>query len=199
MRPTQFRHRGAIPTFFVSCKCETAIPIHQPLLRYALQQAALEPLVRAIRYRTGPDIECPRVSLHGVVLDHADGQFLLRVYETRPKRSEDELARLAYAIERHGLHLLERDASEIRREPLFSNARVVWEYARYNVSLTDRLRIAIALEEGGRQSVVELEERARPTCDVLAAVCALACEDLVRLNIDAAPLGPRTIVLGAMD
>jgi hypothetical protein len=66
------------------------------------------------------------------------------------------------------------------------------------VSVTDRLRIGLALEDGEPQSLVELEERARPTCDVLAAVCALACEDLVRLNIDAAPLGPRTIVLGAI-
>jgi hypothetical protein len=196
MRPTQLRHRVAIPTVFVSCKCETAIPIHQPLLRYALQQAALDPSVRAIRYRTGPDIECPRVSLHGVVLDRADGRFLLRVYETRPRRSEDELARLIYAIERHGLRLLERDASEIRREPLFSNSRAVWSCARYHVSLPDRLRLSLALEDGWPQSLIELEERARPTCDILAAVCALACEGLVRLNIHNTPLGPRTIVLG---
>jgi len=195
MRPTQLRHRVTTPSFFVSCKCETAIPIQQPLLRYALQQAALEPSVRAIRYRTGPDIECPHVSLHGVVLDCADRQFLLRVYETRPKRSEDELARLTYAIERHGLRLLERDGPDIRREPLFSNARVVWSYAQYNVSVTDRLRIGLALEDGEPQSLVELEERARPTCDVFAAVCALACEDLVSIKLHHDPLGPRTIVL----
>jgi hypothetical protein len=195
MRPTQLHHRVTAPSFFVSCKCETAIPIQQPLLRYALQQAALEPSVRAIRYRTGPDIECPHVSLHGVVLDRLDDRFLLRVYENRPQRSKDELTRLSYALECHGLRLLERDASEIRREPLFSNARVVWEYARYNVSLTDRLRIAIALEDGEPQSLVELEERARPTCDVLAAVCALACEDQVSIKIRHDPLGPHTMVL----
>jgi hypothetical protein len=195
MRPTQLRHRVTTPSFFVSCKCETAIPIQQPLLRYALQQAALEPSVRAIRYRTGPNIECPRVSLHGVVLDCADRQFLLRVYETRPQRSKDELTRLSYALERHGLHLLERGASDILREPLFSNSRAVWSYARYHVSVTDRLRIGLALEDGEPQSLVELEERARPTCDIFAAVCALACEDLVSINIHHDPLGPRTIVL----
>jgi hypothetical protein len=105
------------------------------------------------------------------------------------------LARLTYAIERHGLRLLERDALDVQREPIFSNARVVWSYARYNVSLTDRMKIALALEEGP-QSIIELEERARPTCDILAAVCVLACEDRVRLNIDDAPLGLRTIVRG---
>jgi hypothetical protein len=192
MRPTQLRHRAAMPIFFVSHKCKLAIPIHQPLLRHALEQAALEPTVRAIH--TGPYIECPRVSLHGVVLDRVDGRFLLRVYETRPKRSDEELARLTYVLARYGLRLLERDALDIRREPLFSNARAVWSYARYDVSLTDRLRIGLALEEGGPQSIVELEERARPTCDIVAAVCALACADLVGLNIHQVPLGRYTIV-----
>jgi hypothetical protein len=194
MRPTQFRHRGAIPALFVSCKCEIAIPIHRPLLRDAVQQAALEPAVRAIQFRRSPDIECPRVSLHGVVLDRVDGRFLLRVYERRTQRSDEELARVTYVLARHRLRLLERDALDIRREPLFSNARAVWSYARYDVSLTDRLRIGLALEEGGPQSIVELEERARPTCDIVAAVCALACADLVGLNIHHVPLGRYTIV-----
>src|ERR1700680_4039020 len=61
MRPTQLRHRAAVPALFVSCKCEIPVPIqHQPLLRYALEQAALDPAVQAIRYRKGPIIECPR-------------------------------------------------------------------------------------------------------------------------------------------
>jgi hypothetical protein len=195
MRPTQFRHRAAT-TFFVSCKCDIAIPINRQLLRYALQQASLEPSVRAIHYQNGPEMECPRVSLRGVVLDRLDGRFLLQACEARPERSDDENARLAYALKRHGLCLLERDASDIRREPLFSNARTVWSYARYNVSLADRLRIAVALEEGGPQSILELEERARPYCDIFAAVCALACENLVRLHIQHAPLGLHTIVFG---
>jgi hypothetical protein len=194
MRPTQFRHRAAT-TFFVSSKCQIAIPIHHALLRYALQQAALEPSVHAIHYQAGPLIECPRLSLHGVVLDRADGRFLLRTYEARPERSDDEEARLRYALKRYGLQMLERDGNDIRREPLFSNARVVWEYARYNVSLADRLGIAVALEDGP-QSILELEERARPVCDIFAAVCALACEESVRLDIDHAPLGLRTIVTG---
>ena len=195
MRPTQFRSRAATE-FFVSCKCEIAIPTHQQLLRYALQQASLEPSVHAIHYQPGPEINCPRVSLRGVVLHRLDGRFLLHACEARPERSDDEDARLKYALKRHGLRLFERDGPDIRREPLFSNARLIWSYAGYNVSLADRLRIAIALEDGGPQSVLELEERARPSCDIFAAVCALACENLIRLNVHYAPLGLRTIVLG---
>jgi hypothetical protein len=195
MRPTQLRPRAGLPALFVSCKCEIGVPIHrQPLLCYALKQAALDPAVRAIRYRTGPIIECPPLSLHGVVLDRVDGRFLFRVYETRPERSRDELARLTYVLQRYGLRLLERDSSEIRREPLFTNSRLVWSHARCPVSLSDRLRIGFALEEWGPQSFADLESRARPTCDIVAALCALACADLVSLNIHHVPLGRRTIV-----
>jgi hypothetical protein len=91
--------------------------------------------------------------------------------------------------------LLERDAQNVHREPLFSNACAIWSHASHHVSLLDRLELTVALEEGP-QSILELEDRTRLTCDVTAAVCALACADLVRLNIHDAPLGPRTVVLG---
>jgi hypothetical protein len=193
MCPHSFRNRAAL-TFFSSSKCDMAIPVHDALLLYALRQVALDPSVRTIHHRTGPEIECPRVSLEGIVLDRVDGSFLLRVDETRPERSADESAGLAYALKRHGLRLLERDASDIRRELLFSNSRMVWSYARYHVSIPNRRRIALALEDGGPQSVMELEERARTTCDILAAVCALACEDLICIDVFHDALGLRTVV-----
>ena len=193
MRTTQFRHRATV-SVFASCKCQVAIPIQDVLLRYALQQASLEASVRAIVYRKVADVQFPQVSLTGVVLDRTDGNFLLRVHEKRPERSDDDVVLLAHALERTGLRLLERDARDIKREPLFSNARTVWSHQRYSVSLQDRLKIAAALAEDGPQSIFELEERARPTCDIIAALCALACEDFVELNIHDTYLGPHTIV-----
>lgn len=53
---------------------------------------------------------------------------------------------------------------------------------------------APALAEDGPQSIVELEERARLTCDIIAALCALACEDLVEVNVHDTYLAPHTIV-----
>ncbi|WP_271672245.1 hypothetical protein [Bradyrhizobium sp. CCBAU 51627] len=135
------------------------------------------------------------MSLAGVVLRREDGTFLLRVHQTCPERSDEEDARLNFVLQQHGLRLLEWDAKHIHREPLFSNARTVWSHAGRHVSLIDRLKLAVTLEEGP-QTVHELEERARPGCDVVAAVCALACQDLLRLNIEDAHLSPRTVVLG---
>jgi hypothetical protein len=199
MRITQIRHCATAPVLFTSRKCKVAIPAREVLLRYALRQASLEPVVRAIRYRKARDMLPQQISLAGVVLDRADGSFLLKVCERRPYRSEEELARLNYALESNGLRLLERDALDIRREPLFSNARAVWSNQRYDVPLTDTLKIAAALDEHGRQPIFKLKWRARTTCDILAALCALACEDLVELNnIDEVRLGPGTLVSGRL-
>ncbi|MEH2500265.1 hypothetical protein V1294_006744 [Bradyrhizobium sp. AZCC 1678] len=196
MRSNQFRNGSTAPVFFSSRKCKVAIPVRHILLRDALQQASLEPSVRAIRYRQTPDLHGTQASLTGVVIDRIDGDFLLVVCETRPRRSAEELVRLGSILERNGLRLLERDAFDIRREPLFSNARTVWSYERYHVPLNDRLRIAAVLAEDGPQSIIEIEERACPTCDIIAAVCAMACEDLLEFNIQEAPLGPSSMVRG---
>jgi hypothetical protein len=185
----------ARPLLFTSPKCSVAIPVHDVLLRYALEQASLDSTVRSINYRTGPLTEYPRISLAGVVLCREDGAFLLRVSKARPERSAEEIARLTHLLECHGLKLLELDAHDMRREPLSSNARAIWSHAGRQVPLLDRLKIAVALEHGP-QSIIEIKDRARPTGDVVATVCALACENLVRLNIHDAPLGPATIVLG---
>lgn len=191
------RHPAAWPSLFTGPKCKVAIPVHDILLLDALQQASLAFSVRSISYRTGPQLECPRVSLAGAVLHKDDGAYLLRVSETRPQRGSEEIARLAHVLDCHGLRLLERDAQDVHRAPLFSNARAVWSHAGRHVSLIDRLKIAVALEDGGPQSIAELEERVRPGRDLVDAVCALACENLLRLDITDAHLGPRTIVLGS--
>jgi len=194
-RIAQLHHRAAAPVLFASPKCRVALPAGDLLLRNALRQASLDPSVRAIRYRTATDSQGPSAQLTGVVLDRLDGNFFLSVCEVLPTRSEEELARLTAALESNGLRLLERDAQDIKREPLFSNACEVWSHERYHVAIIDRLRISAALDEGP-QSILELEERARPTCDILAALCALACANLVELNIVDIPLGSRTVVIG---
>jgi hypothetical protein len=171
------------------------IPVNDVLVRRALEQAALDSSIREIKYREGPRIECPPISLSGAVLRREDGLFLLRVHESRPDRNEQQDAQLKFVLQRYGLQLLERDAQDIFREPMFSNARIVWSHAGKPVSLNDRLRFSLALE-GGPQRIIDLEARASSSSDVLAVVCVLACENLVQLILQEAPLGPQTIVRG---
>jgi hypothetical protein len=194
-----FRHRATVRLFSASFKCQVAVPVRDVLTRYALQEASLDASVKRIRYQTGPEIECPRVSLTGVVLDCVDGSCLLKVSERLPKRNEEELTRLSHVLKSYGLKLRERDASDIKREPVFSNARAVWEHEGRPVPIEERFEIGYALLEYGPQSISQLEEHVRPTCDVLAAVCAMACEGLVNLNIEDARLGPGTIVAESVE
>jgi hypothetical protein len=195
MRSSQFHRRAAAPCFFTSSKCEVAIPIHNVLLRDALQQASLDSEVRAIRYRQAPDVHGTQISLTGVIIERIDGRFILAFCKTRPHRHDVELARIEGILQSKGLRLLERDPSDIRRDPLFSNTREIWSHERYYVPLNDRLKISAVLEDGP-QSILEIEERARPSCDILRALCALACENLVEISIHERPLGPNTVVSG---
>ncbi|MFB9268032.1 hypothetical protein ACFFWD_33700 [Bradyrhizobium erythrophlei] len=186
--------RKAASTSFTSPKCTVAIPIGSALQRDALLQAGLDAAVRAIHYRKAPNPYGTPAMVKSAVLERIDGDFLLAVCVMRPARTDDQHVRLADQLESNGLRLLERDAADIRCEPLCSNARAVWYNERFPVSVHNRLKIAAVLAEDGPQSIHDLEERARPTCDVIAAVCALACEALVDLDLSEVPLGARTIV-----
>jgi hypothetical protein len=193
MRSSQYRRRRIAPVFFTSAKCAVAIPIRNTLLRDALRQASLEPEVCAIRYRQTPDLHAAQVSLTGVILDRVDGIFLLAICKVRPLRDAEQLRQFERMLESRGLKLLERDESDIRSEPLFSNTDEIWFHERYPVPLKDRLKIAAALEDGP-QSIVDVEDQARPNCDIFCAICSLACENLVELHIRDAPLGLNTVV-----
>lgn len=184
----------ARPLLFTSPKCRAAIPVRDILLRYALEQASLDSSVLAIHHRSGPEIECPPVSLSGVVLRRGDSAYLLRVHQKRPERSQEDHDSLKFVLDRHGLRLLERDAEDLYREPLFSNARTIWSHAGRRVSLMERLKISIALEDGPK-TILELENLTR-ILDVTGSICALACENLLRLDLHSQRLGPGTLVLG---
>lgn len=184
------------PPLFRSPKCRVAIPVHDFLIHHALEQASLDSFVREIEYRDGPLLECPTISLACVVLRTEVGAFLLRAHEVRPEYGDEDDACLRFVVSRYGLQLLERDARDIFHEPMYSNARNVWLHAGERVSLTDRLKLSVALQQGP-QRIVELEDRVSLDCDVVAAVCALACENLVQLDLRDAPLGPRTVVMEA--
>ncbi|MBR0689866.1 hypothetical protein JQ594_28410 [Bradyrhizobium manausense] len=192
MRSSQLARRPTASQLFISPKCEVAIPIRNLLLRDVLEQASLDPEVRAIRYRQAPNFGA-QVALTGVIIDRTDGRFMLAVYASKPRRPPEEFDRLERMLGGIGFRLLELDAHDIKSEPTFSNAREIWSHQRYEVPLRDRLKISAALEEGP-QSILELEDRARPSCDILRALCALACEDLVEISITGMPLGTFSIV-----
>jgi hypothetical protein len=181
-------------TFFENSKCRVAVPKHDSLLLDAIEQAILDPSVRSVRHRVVTDELLQRLSPNGIVLSRAEGKFLLVVFEQLQRRTDTEAARLADLLRSNGLSLLERDAVNIQTEPFYSNTREIWSRECYHVPLADRLRFAAALGEHGPLSIVDLEARARPSCDTLSAVSALACASLVRLDLRDTRIGPHTLV-----
>lgn len=186
--------RKAAPSLFFGPKCTVAIPLESFLQLDALREASLDPAVCAIHYRSAPNPYGTPPALRGVVLRKIEGDFLLTVCQVRPERSAGASSLLADELAASGLRLLERDAADIRREPIYSNVQEVWSSEHVRVSIDNRLRIGAALCEDGPQSIRELEDRARPSCDIVSAVCALSCQGLLELDIRDRALGPRTMV-----
>ncbi|MHC2618002.1 hypothetical protein ACVIW2_000033 [Bradyrhizobium huanghuaihaiense] len=189
----QFLH-NATPPLFLGPKCTVAIPLESLLQRDALREASLDPAVCAIHYRAAPNPYGAPPTLMGVVLGRVDGDVLLDVCRVRPHRSKAASSLLAEQLAAKGLRLLERDAADIRREPIYSNVHEVWSHEHYPVPIIDRLRIGAALCESGPQTVRELRLRARPDCHPLSAVCALSCECLLTVDVREGVLGEQTMV-----
>jgi hypothetical protein len=79
-------------------------------------------------------------------------------------------------------------------EPYCTNARTVWAYVDYPVSIGLRLQVLGALTDDGAMPLGELLSRLRSDRDPAPAMFALACLDLIELELTSAPLGPATIV-----
>ena len=116
--------------------------------------------------------------------------------DVRPEPSEAsaEIADYVAAASRAmGLPLLTLLPDDIRREPRFTNSRLVWEYRAHPVSLGLRLQILQVLGDDGPMPLRRLLPEIRTNADPAAAVMALACLALIDLDLLSAPIGPATV------
>jgi hypothetical protein len=192
MRATQFKRQ--IANVFSTAKCPVAIPVSDAAFRDALILATLDPSVRSIEFLSHASISQPALALNGLVLVREDGRLFLDIQRPKELRHPDDEDRLAQVLEARGIAHLKVDSEYLRREPLFSNSREVWRHHRHHVPFADRMQIMGCLAEGGPQCILDLECRISPTTDVGSSLCALACADLIELELAERPLGPCTIV-----
>jgi len=181
------------PDLFVSAKTATAIPARHPALRDALIQASLDPQVRSISYVASACVASEPVELDAVVVQRDDGRFLLDVVPARRIRDLEEEGLALIALARLGLKVLTLTAEEIRREPRYANSRLVWSYSGIAVPLGLRMRILQVLIDDGPMPLGQLLKSIRSDRDPTPAVMALACADLLTLDLVSQPLGPGTI------
>jgi hypothetical protein len=192
MRISQLKKR--LTPVVTGAKCAVAIPVPGPVLRDAVLQAHLDPAVRQIDYLPHARLSGQQVALNAILLIRDDARYILSIAEVGRARDLDDGEVRLITFEEQGLRLLELTPEEIRQEPRLSNVREVWKHSRTHVHLKDRLQIMAVLADEGSLSLGELERRVSHTMDFATSVCALACADIVELELTQRPLGPRTVV-----
>lgn len=179
---------------FVSVKCgQAAIPVRHHLVRDALVQAALDPTIRSIEYLPTIGTAPSTMNVDAITIERDDGRYYLDVVEARPRQSIAQRLMIGQALLDLGLRPLVRTESDILREPRRTNARTVWEHAGRPIQIGLRLQILGTLTDDGTMPLGDLLKRLRSDLDPTTAVLALACADLIELDLISAPLGPQTM------
>lgn len=187
------RAAAASANLFLSAKTSTAIPAKHQLVRDALVAASLDPAVRSIDYVASARVASQSVKLDAVVLVRDDGRYVLDVLEARPLRDIDAEGLAQIALRDLGLTPLTLSQADIRREPRFTNAKLVWSYRLCPVGISLRMKILGILGEDGPMSMARLLSSIQADRDPSPAILALACSDLIALDLITQPLSPATI------
>lgn len=184
--------QAAIP-LFVSAKTSVAIPASCPLVRDALVQASLDPAVRSIEFLAQARVGTTPVDLGATIIVRDDGRFYLDVVPVRQLRDVENEGLALIALAELGLAPITLTAADIKREPRFANSNLVWSYRLHPVGISMRMRVLQVLADDGPMSLSRLLSAVRSDRDPSPAVMAMACSDLIELDLVSRPLGPETI------
>jgi hypothetical protein len=180
---------------FVSQKSsKLAIPVRHHLLRDALAQAALDAAVRSIEYVGSVRTASTTVKVDAIAIESDDGRRYLDVIEARPRRSMAQQLIVAQILCELGLRPWVLEEADILSEPRCTNVRTVWAHVDHPVAFGLRMQVLGALTDDGTMPLAELLSRLRCDRDPAPGVMALACLNLIELDLTSAPLGPATIV-----
>ncbi|BAR54025.1 hypothetical protein ACFLEY_13800 [Bradyrhizobium sp. YCK136] len=150
--------------------------------------------MRSIDYVASAQVASAQVALDAVVLQREDGRYVLDIVPARRTVDLDEGGLVLIAWDELKLEPLELTLEEIRREPRRSNANLVWAYSGVAVPVGLRLRIQQVLLEEGPMALGQLLKSLDGEGDAAVAVMALACANLVCLDLFSQPLSPTTLV-----
>jgi hypothetical protein len=180
---------------FVSVKTRAAVPVRHPALYDALIQASLDPRVKSIEYVPSARVASVRVMLDAVILVlYDDDRYILDVVPARPTRDIEDEGLVLIALGELKLKPLVLTAEEIQREPRRANANLVWSHKNVAVQIGLRMRIMQVLLDEGPMPLGQLLKSVPGESDPAAAVMALACANLVHLDLHGQPLSPTTLV-----
>lgn len=169
--------------FFVSPKCQDPVPHCGGIGHDLLVQLALDPKIAEIGY-------LDRVSIGDLLIDA--GLITIRCDDGRcfaidcaglhcPADSDSELVWQAANLA--GFDRLHVPRVVVMAEPAFSNARATWAHRRFAVDPTMRVAMLEILHEDGPLRLSELCQRVPGPRDPVATTFALACADLVEIDM----------------
>ena len=175
---------------FRSVKSAAPVPIFSTLRLDALVQSALDPSVDEIDYVQSAVVSGCRVRLDLPIIVRNGSRLAIDIAEDHPLQSVDDEGLSLIALQDLGLEVLELRRADIHREPVAGNARRVWRHADQEVCFDDE---SAALEALSGKSVA-IDQLTGMTGVSLEVVFALACADLVVIDLVTQPICPGTIV-----
>ena len=184
----------AAADIFIGAKTSVAIPTGHPLVRDALVLASLDPAVRSIDFVASARVGATSIDLDAITTEHDDGRFYLDVVPARPVRDAEHEGKVLIALRDLGLTAITLTAADIKGQPRFANSNLVWSYRMHPVGIGLRMRALQILADDGPMTLSRLLTSVRSNRDPSPAIMALACSDLLELDLISRPLGPATIV-----
>lgn len=175
-------------------KARSAIPAAKPAQRDLVIQSVLDPSVRSVEFLHRVVHDGHAVETRSIVVRRDDGDYLMEVAGLAPTRDPVQDRILDLGLEASGIRRMKVSPETLRREPRYSNARLIWQHRETAVPGRDRERIVHYLAETGPRTLGMLMVDVATAIDLVTAVCALACDDIVDIDIDTVPLGHETIV-----
>jgi hypothetical protein len=175
---------------FRSEKSSVPVPVASALRLDILVQSALDPSVDEIGYVHSATVFGSRVRLDLPVIVRGGSRLALDIIEDHPLQSIDDAGLSLIAVQDLGLEILELRRADIHREPVTENARRVWRHADQEVSFDDESAALEALS-GRSFPIDQLVEMTGVSVEV---VFALACADLVAIDLVSEPICAGTIV-----
>jgi hypothetical protein len=178
------------PIRFSSAKTRGAIPTDCGHIYDALVQATLDPSVDVIEYVSTVAVENLAVDLHAVIF-HRDGdRHLVEFPDARPTCDIDQEGLMLLAVDKLGLPTTTITAADVLQQPRRENCRIVWECRFAHVSAGDRIRVLELLGEEGPISIARAAAEFRFSEDPVSALFAMACADLIEMDLADERLGP---------
>jgi hypothetical protein len=182
---------------FESAKTTSPVAARDRHVYDALLVATLDPAVRAIA-----PADPVTIVLEGLTLPHVpdvrlvtDGGAVVvdicHAARVVVGRGRFEAAAAAFAAQ--GVAYERREPPTAFGSPVLMNARSVWACRKTAVAAADQVRILALLRNLDPAPLAEVA-RSVHEADGVAVVLALACRDLVELDLAAGPLGPETPV-----